>query len=48
MEPWVIALMLKPLGLLVFMLVIVAPLKWLFVRFFPNGRLKRLLLIRTN
>lgn len=48
MEPYVLAMILKPLIALIILLCIVAPLKWLFVRYFPNGRIKRLLLIRTN
>jgi len=48
MEGYQLALLLKPLGLLLMMVCIVAPLKWLFIRFFPNGRVKTLLLKETN
>jgi len=48
MEPWLLALILKPLVFLLIMAVIVAPLKYLFVKHFPEGRVKRVLLTRTN
>lgn len=48
MSTILLSLVLKPLFMLILLLCIVAPLKWLFVRFFPNGRVKTFLLRRTN
>ncbi len=48
MEPWVIAVIVKPLVLFILMVCIVLPIKLAFIRFFPEGRIKRFLLIRTN
>jgi hypothetical protein len=43
-----LALVLKPILLLAFFVVLVAPLKWLFVRTWPEGPLKQRLLRRIN
>lgn len=48
MDGYQIALLMKPIGFLVMMLCIVAPIKWLFIRLFPEGRVKALLLKETN
>lgn len=43
-----ISMALKPFIALVIMIGIVAPLKWLFIKLFPEGKIKRFLLRRTN
>lgn len=43
-----LAMILKPFLAFLILLCIVAPLKWLFIRYFPAGRMKTLLLRRTN
>lgn len=43
MEPWQLAMLFKPLGLLILFVGILLPLKWLFHKIIPEGRLKRLL-----
>ena len=46
MQNWHWALLLKPFVMLFIGVVFIAPLKWLFIRYFPAGRVKRVLLIR--
>lgn len=46
MEPWHWALILKPLALLFLFVCIVYPIKWLLLRWLPDGKLRRLLLFR--
>jgi hypothetical protein len=48
MEDWLLVVLLKPFLFLALFVGIVMPLKLLFQRFFPEGRLKRLLLRRIN
>lgn len=48
MEPWQIAILIKPFVLLVFFGLIVLPIKLLFQRFLPDGRIKRLLFKRIG
>lgn len=43
-----LALVLKPILLFLFFAVLVAPLNWLFLRFFPDGDLKRRLTRRIG
>ncbi len=45
---WLVAVVLKPFLALAFFALLVLPLKVAFVRFFPGGRVKRLLLRRIN
>lgn len=44
MEPWLIAVLIKPFLLLAFLGLIVLPLKLIFQRYFPEGKIKRVLL----
>lgn len=44
MKPWMIAVLIKPLALLVLFGLIVLPLKLAFVRWFPEGKVKQFLL----
>lgn len=44
MSAWLIAVMLRPLGALVLFGLIALPLKILFQRYYPDGKVKRLLL----
>jgi hypothetical protein len=48
MEGWLLGLLLKPFILLVMFGGIVLPIRLAFQRFFPDGRVKRLLLRRIN
>jgi hypothetical protein len=43
-----LTMLLRPLMLLVFMALIVAPLKWFFGKLIPEGRIKRALWRRLN
>ncbi len=47
METWHWALLLKPLGLLVFF-TFIALLEWLILKLIPEGKLKRLLTKKIN
>ena len=46
MKDWHIALLLKPFIMLGLFTLVVLPLEWLFIRFWPDGPFKRLLLTR--
>ena len=46
MKEWQLAILARPLFLLAIFAVIVVPLEWLFIRYFPPGRIKRFLLTR--
>lgn len=46
METWHWAILLRPLVLLALFAIIVIPLELLFIRYFPEGWIKRLLLTR--
>jgi hypothetical protein len=46
MEGWQIALFLKPLGILLIMTLVVFPIKWLMLKFIPEGKVRRFLLFR--
>ena len=46
MKDWHLALLLKPLILLALFAFVVLPLEWLFIRFWPEGPVKRRLLTR--
>jgi hypothetical protein len=48
MSPWVLMLLLKPFIAFVIMITFVAIPKYLFCRFYPEGRIKRLLLTRLS
>ena len=48
MDPWVATLILKPFILLAFMIIFVVLPKYLFMHYFPEGRIKRLLLTRLS
>jgi hypothetical protein len=48
MGEWLLFLILKPILFLILFVGIVLPLRLLFQRYFPDGRLKRLLLRRIN
>ena len=48
MSNWMIALLLKPLVLLVLFVCVLLPIKLAFQRWMPDGRVKRLLLRRIN
>ena len=48
MSNWMIALLLKPLVLLVLFVGVLLPIKIAFQRWMPDGRVKRLLLRRIN
>lgn len=43
MEPWAIALMVKPIAFFVFVAFVVKPIQWLVKRAWPEGRAKRIL-----
>ena len=43
-----LALVLKPILLFAFFIVLVAPINWAFLRFFPDGQLKRRLTRRLG
>jgi len=47
MEPWLIALIVKPLALLFLFCVIVIPIELIIAKIFPDGRLKDVLYDRT-
>ena len=47
MEPWQIAIVLKPFALLVLAVVVLIPARLAAQRFIPEGRIKRLLLRRV-
>ena len=40
MEPWHIAILIRPLAYFVLYVVVLAPLIWVLYRVFPEGRLK--------
>jgi hypothetical protein len=44
MQSWLIAVIIRPLALLLLFLLVVRPLKLAFVRWFPEGRTKDFLL----
>jgi hypothetical protein len=44
MEPWLLAVILKPLVGGLFLLLVCAPTRWAAIKFLPEGRLKRVLL----
>ena len=46
MQNWQLAVVLRPLFLLAFFGLIVIPLELAFIRWFPEGRIKRFLLTR--
>jgi hypothetical protein len=48
MEPWAIAVLVKPLVLLVLFVVVLYPARWAVQRYLKDGRLKRLLLTRVG
>lgn len=48
MTTWMIALLVKPLALLTFFVCVLLPIRLAFQRWFPDGRIKRLLLRRIN
>jgi hypothetical protein len=48
MEPWQIAILIKPFVALAFFGLIVLPIKMLFERVLPEGRIKRLLFKRIG
>lgn len=48
MSNWMIALLLKPLVLLVLFVGVLLPIRVAFQRWMPDGRIKRLLLRRIN
>jgi hypothetical protein len=48
MEPWAIALLLKPLYLLVLFVLVLYPARWAVQKYMRDGRLKRLLLWRVT
>jgi hypothetical protein len=48
MEPWVIAILLKPFGALILFGCIALPGKLLVQRYMKDGKLKRLLLTRID
>lgn len=43
MDGWQLGLLLKPLIALAIMVLIVLPIKWLFWKLIPEGKLKRVL-----
>jgi len=43
MSSWQLAVVLKPLGMLLIMVAIVLPIKWIFWKLIPEGRIKRIL-----
>jgi len=47
MEPWTIALLVKPIASVVFLAVVVYPIERLIRRIWPEGRLKQVLFDRT-
>jgi len=48
MKSWEWAVALRPLGALLIMLCVVAPIRWAIMRKIPEGKLRRLLLTRLN
>lgn len=48
LEPWQWALVFKPLAVLLVAVLICAPVRWLTLRYLPEGRIKRLLLTRIS
>jgi len=48
MEPWQIAVLVKPFVMLVLAALVLYPCRKLTERYFPEGRIKRLLLRRIN
>lgn len=48
MEPWAIALLIKPFALLVLFVLVLYPARWAVQRYLPDGKLKRLLLRRVG
>jgi hypothetical protein len=48
MEPWMWALLLKPVAALIFLGLICLPVRIAVQRFFPEGKLKRLLLVKIS
>ena len=48
MEPWQLAIALKPLGMVAFTTCVLYPVRRLTQRYFPEGRVKRVLLWQTN
>lgn len=48
MEPWTISVILRPFGALILFGLIALPLRLLFQKYAPEGKLKRLLLRRIG
>jgi hypothetical protein len=48
MEPVHIAIFLKPFAAVLLLWLFLAPIRRLFLRYFPDGKLKRLLLYRLS
>lgn len=48
MTNWQIALLLKPFGMYLFMVVLVCPFTYLFKKYLPEGKIKRTLFKRIN
>jgi hypothetical protein len=48
MEPWAIAVLVKPLALLVLFVLVLYPARWAVQRYMRDGWLKRLLLRRVS
>jgi hypothetical protein len=48
METWQLAILLKPLFLLILCFCLLYPIRKLTERYFPEGRVKRILLFRTD
>jgi hypothetical protein len=46
MEPWLLAVIFKPLACALVAFLICAPVRWLAIKLIPEGKLKRLLLWR--
>lgn len=46
MEPWAIALFLKPFAYLAVFVALIWPVTWAVRRYMPDGKIKRLLLRR--
>jgi hypothetical protein len=43
METWQLVLLIKPLGVFLFFVAIVAPIEWLILKLLPEGKFKNLL-----